>query len=104
MCDETHELVFSFLHTNLAATRVSLNYIGVPGSSDFKPNKALEDILKVLHFRWFQMNNSSDGRRSQVMNCKRGESIPEDFVEKRTELLNRLSRCVEKPPESEDED
>lgn len=83
---------------------MTLNYTGEQGTDNFKPNKELEDILKVLSFRWFQLSNAPDGRRGQVMNCKRGEPIPDGFAAKRADVLSRPSRMPEKPEENSDED
>jgi len=75
--------------------------MGEQGTDGFRPNKELEDICKVLQFRWFQLSNASDGRRGQVMNSKRGEPVPEGFEEKRQDLFNRPTRMPEKPEDEE---
>lgn len=39
-------------------------------------DKQVEEVFKQSGFRWFQLTNTSDGRRGQIMQLRRGEGDP----------------------------
>lgn len=87
--NEATRIFFSKL--TIGNIRITLNYFDQVGDV-YAPNKAIEAVIKKeLLFRWFQLTNSSDGRRGQVMNLRRAEDLPvpdcdEDFFLKPSKL------------------
>ncbi|CAD7957290.1 unnamed protein product [Amoebophrya sp. A120] len=105
-----------FQRLNIANLRLTLNYYeqeDLPadsaGETAYSVHKGLEAVCKDLQFRWFQLTNTADGTRGQVMNSKRNPEIDPEEVTEDDAVFSKPSRQATCPAdevktEEEEED